>query len=143
MIKLLATVNNGADKAEQQIRASERRAAMLERRNSAQEAQTGSQRGAAQLRDQMTRAADEAKVSPSRRRLHPGTCGDLRQRIRHLHCVARAPSWLWRPSTIARSLVVCGVQGCTCLASGPAEAAQAQLSGLRLVQWRRPYVRDR
>ena len=62
MIKLLATVN-GADKAEQQIRASERRAAMLERRNSAREAQTAANEAQRNFADQMTRAADEAKVS--------------------------------------------------------------------------------
>ena len=62
MIKLLATVN-GADKAEQQIRAAERRAAMLERRNSARDAQTAANEAQRNFADQMTRAAEEAKAS--------------------------------------------------------------------------------
>lgn len=61
MIKLLATIN-GADKAEQQIRASERRAALLERRNNARDAQNAANEAQRGFADQMTKAAAEAKA---------------------------------------------------------------------------------
>ena len=62
MIKLLATIN-GADKAEQQIRASERRAALLERRNNVRDAQNAANDAQRACADQMTKAANEAKAT--------------------------------------------------------------------------------